>query len=142
MSVKIKYTGIGFKPKTIIADSPADAMRRLSSIPGYINRDADELTGTLGAGIRMRRKKRAEEFAAKRPADGMNPSSSRGGIGESVVLQGFGGLIVKDKIIVGAKVYDMKFSDGKLVGTSGMREETYDVAAIVVDVNRSYPVVR
>lgn len=123
MSVEIKYTNASGKSQTIKADSPSSALRRLSAIPGYINRDADALTGALGGSLKERRKQRATDFAAGHHADAMNPSSSKRGVGTSDILLGFGGLIVEDGVVVGAKIYDMKFVDGQLVGTGGMREE-------------------
>lgn len=62
--VGISYVGADGSRHEFGAESPKDALSRLSRIKGYANARADALTQTLGAGLKERRKQRAAKFAA------------------------------------------------------------------------------
>lgn len=62
--VGISYVGADGSRHEFGAESPKDALSRLSRIKGYANARADALTQTLGAGLKAKRKQRAAAFAA------------------------------------------------------------------------------
>lgn len=62
--VGISYVGADGSRHEFGAESPKDALARLSRIKGYANAKADALTQTLGAGLKAKRKQRAAAFAA------------------------------------------------------------------------------
>lgn len=62
--VGISYVGADGSRHEFGAESPKDALSRLSRIKGYANAKADALTQTLGAGLKARRKQRAAKFAS------------------------------------------------------------------------------
>jgi len=102
--VGITYTDASGKVTSFDSSSAKDALGRLERIPGYVNRNADDMTQMLGSGLRNRRKARAKGFDA-------NMSEGAGGAGSRNDGLVDGGATTAITVVTGIEV-----QKGKIVG--------------------------